>query len=278
MITYQFADASHIPQMAAIWCEVFGDSPEYVQQFYQHWIGKGKFLIARNSEQVVGMVHLLPAQLFLNQQEHSAYYFYAGAVMPEFRSQGVYTRLIESVQRSSQREHADIILVPASAMLFRYYERFGFQAVPLYSSVTVQHSNSALRDSPLMKELTADRYSKLLDRDCQGLHCTLRWDEDALEYVIREIRACGGFAKQFEIQGVSCAALGYCETGMLQLIALAAPETCKEAAFQVLMQSFQRDVLMYRAPVRDGPAPHCGMILTPDGVCPKEIYFPHDLS
>ncbi len=278
MITFQFAEASHIPQLTALWCDVWGDSPEYVQQFYAHWYGKGIILIALDGEQVVGMGHLLPASLILRRKSRPAYYYYACAVKEQYRSQGIFSRMNETVQSICQKERAYIAVLPETAALFGYYERFGFQPVPLYHCITAERRDSAQRQTLPMQELTADLYSKLLTRSCEGIRCTMQWDTDALEYVIREIRFCGGFAKQFEADGVCCAVLGSCEDRTLHIQSLAAPEALRETLMQQLMQHFTCDTAICRVPESPDAETRMGMVLKPDGENPKEIFFPHDLT
>lgn len=277
MITFQFAEVSHIPQLTALWCDVWGDSPEYVRQFYAHWYGKGKNLIVLDGEQVVGMGHLLPASLILHHTKHRTYYYYACAVKEQYRSQGIFSRMNETVRRICQNERAYIVVLPAAASLFRYYERFGFQPVPLYHCITAER-REAVRGDILLHDLTADTYSKIMTRACNETDCTMQWDTDALEYVIREIRFCGGFAKQFEAEGTNCAALGYCENRTLYLQSLAAPEALRKTIMRQLMQYFQCDTAICRVPGSSGAQPRMGMVLAPDSDQPKEIYFPHDLT
>ena len=129
-----------------------------------------------------------------------------------------------------------------------------------------------------MHGLTANAYSKILAHMCEEIDCTMQWDTDDLEYVINEIRFCGGFAKLFETAGVSCAVLGSCENRTLHLQSLTAPEARRETVIQQLMQHFYCDTAVCRVPGSSDAQPRTGMVLAPDRDQPKEIYFPHDLT
>lgn len=248
MITYRLAEAVHIPQMTELWCRVFGDSPDYAAQFYAYWQEKGTFLIALDGDRVAGILHLLPTVLRCGEKKSAARYFYAGAVAPAYRRRGIYAELNRIVCRMSLRERLPVLLVPAEAGLFGYYERFGYRTVQTYGTLTVQKKSGIPADLTDLCDLVPGRLAGLTEL----VPCEMLWDTDAEAYAAAEIRADGGFAKQFTVCGADCAALGYCGDDILHLRALAAPDDLRSTVYSSLLHRFACDRLLCRVPPGSG--------------------------
>lgn len=276
MIAYQFADAAQIEQIIPQWCRVFGDSPEYVRAFYAHWQSRAKILTALDGGKVVGFAHMLPMTMRVHNEMHPAYYMYAGAVEPSMRNQGIFTALLKKGQAYADAEGAYQLYKPATESLFSYYPRFGCRTLTIFEEISVPAANCGVSAPLCTAELTAQHFSDLSDRFYRDLPIFPRWDADALQYAIAEIRSCGGFAKQFTVQGADCAAVGYAGDHTLHLRTLIAPDALRETAYQMLMQHFQCSSLTCRVPAGAGGKPDRGMLHTPDGSCPDAVFFPFE--
>ena len=273
MITYQQAEARHIPQMTALWCSVFGDRREYADAFYAHWFGKCICMTALDGTHVAGILHLLPAVLQRYGRKDAVYYLYAGAVEPAYRCRGIYADLLRMLCKRSAEEQRTVLGIPAEASLFPYYARFGFRPLPVYSTETVRKQGEAPPELPAMTELSAEQYSRMT----AGLPPAMLWDKDGLEYALFEIRECGGFAKQFMLRGAECAALGYCTGSTLHLRSFIAPDHLRDAALQTLLHSFHCETLICRIPPEADTPQETGMIYAPHAEDTGSVFIPLDL-
>ena len=146
MITVQIAEKRFFPQMTAVWCDVFGDSETFVQAFYACEAMQTLALTALDGDTVVGIDHLLPVTVQTPAGSRSAYYLYAGAVLPAYRSRGIFRQLCTLMTDICVREKAFGVMVPAEASLFPYYAAFGYQPVPVCSeAVCPRHEGACPR-------------------------------------------------------------------------------------------------------------------------------------
>ena len=122
------ARAEHIPSLRLLWSEVFGDTDELLDTFFEKEHNITHSLCAIADGKAVGMLHWLDFS-FENQK---IAYIYAVAVSEDYRNNGIFTRLLQSshdVLRDTG--YAFSSLVPASDSLFETYASRGY--LPLTS-------------------------------------------------------------------------------------------------------------------------------------------------
>lgn len=71
---------------------------------------------------MVAMLYLLDASIFDGKETYPALYLYAAATHPEYRNQGIMSKLINS----ACKEGKTIVTKPATQELFGFYEGLGF--------------------------------------------------------------------------------------------------------------------------------------------------------
>ena len=161
MIICQTAGREHLPQMIRLWCSVFGDSEAYVRRFYRHWMPKAETVIAADGRNVTGMFHMLPAELHCGSTHCRCYYLYAGAVLPEYRRQGIFRQIITQILQKAAAENAALLLIPANDDLFRYYGKFGFRRTVCTAVCETETGCVSPQEKPVLEELDAETYSAL---------------------------------------------------------------------------------------------------------------------
>lgn len=277
MIHFQSAVPAQIPQLAALWHDTFGDAPAYIAHFYRQWIRRAVILTALDGADTVGMLHLLPLTgCRSGMTETPAYYYYAGAVRPAYRGQGIFSTLLRQADDLGRTQQADLLMVPASPSLFRFYAQRGFRELPYYSTVTAERRPEAPL-SVTFSALTPAAYAACRKRYFSALPYSGFWDADALGFAADDLRECGGFAHILTVSGEECAVLGIRQDDTLNLTELAAPEPLRDILFQALLHRFGCSRLHCRVPVRPELPCRCGMILPYGGECPETCWFPLDL-
>ncbi len=277
MITVQIAEKRFFPQMTAIWCGVFGDSEAFVRAFYACDAMQTLALIAREGETVAGIVHMLPVTVQTPAGSRSAYYFYAGAVLPAYRGRGIFRQLCTLMTDICVREKAFGVMVPAEASLFPYYAAFGYQTVPFCSeAVFTPHQSCAQRAdfSPLTPEL----YHRLRAQYPETAAARIEWSTGQLAFIIADQVQSGGFAYAVRIGGETAAVLGSRQGDALYLTELAAPAALRDAVLSALAANFRCERIIYRAnPGAPDGTQRFGMMLPLSGFSPESVYFPIDL-
>ena len=117
--------------LRSLWCEVFGDPPEFVDAFYENFSGDitGYVMVAEDGE-----VHsALTCHRCGTYAEKPVYVSYAVCTRSDMRGLGLASELVRFV-RDRVTEAGGLSLVsPAEASLVSYYEGLGYE--PYFSAV-----------------------------------------------------------------------------------------------------------------------------------------------
>ena len=110
-------------EMRAMWHDIFGDEIHEIDSFL---VGHSDAipLIHKDNDRVVSMLYIVPLQMWGKRVA----YIYAVATKPEYRGQGIASKLLtEALQRIKASGKFDIAaLIPSSTESKRLYERLGF--------------------------------------------------------------------------------------------------------------------------------------------------------
>ncbi len=108
-------------QIKALWEETFGDSLEYVEDFYETFPISENAFVALDGKTVVGMVNSLDCKAELNGKIFHGKYIYALAVKKEYRGKKIAKKLLEVGE-------SDIftMLIPERTELFAMYGHLGY--------------------------------------------------------------------------------------------------------------------------------------------------------
>ena len=277
MITVQIAEKCFFPQMTAVWCDVFGEGPAFVQALYASDAMQTLALTALDGDTVVGIDHLLPVTVQTPAGSRSAYYLYAGAVLPAYRSRGIFRQLCTLMTDICVREKAFGVMVPAEASLFPYYAAFGYQPVPVCSEAVFTPHQSCTQRADI-SPLTPELYHRLRAQYPETAAARIEWSTEQLAFIIADQVQSGGFAYAVRIGGETAAVLGSRQGDALYLTELAAPAALRDAVLSALAAYFHCENITYRTePGAPGGTQRLGMMLTLPDLCPESVYFPIDL-
>lgn len=114
-----------------LWRQAFGDDETFIDRFLLRCYDRRRMLSVERDGRLAAMLHLLP----FATDAGAMTYIYGVATAPEYRGQGLATRLMqEALQRCDERGDKAVFLIPSpgEAWLRDFYGRFGFAgAVPV---------------------------------------------------------------------------------------------------------------------------------------------------
>lgn len=155
-ITY--ATRQMIPQLTQIWIEAFGDEREYVDFYFTNRFCETDMLVYLLDGKPVSMISMLPAYLRVSAipdnekvigMPRQMRYIYAVATLISYRGRGYARKLIKEAYRLLQ---VPLVLEPATAQLFYYYQRMGFCSAFAVSEYELNVQKEASRIGESVKE------------------------------------------------------------------------------------------------------------------------------
>lgn len=195
----RYADRSMVPQLQELWKLCFGDPQGYIDLFFERRFREKETLVELEGERVKGMLFLLPITVITPLGEMDARYVYGVATHPDFRGQGVSTRLLHQAHREMEKEDVILsLLQPASKELFGFYAdrgysiEFNVRKLHLTAKEIPQGEGTALTRSSFAQMGT------LRNRYFNRCHMFGRWDSRALAYQDAEAEFTGGELLAFE--------------------------------------------------------------------------------
>jgi len=115
-------------EIRRLWTEAFGDSPEYVEMYFDRvYRDADAMTLAGGDGRVVSSLLLQPYGMTFHGLDATVSYVAGAATRRNMRGRGLMSALMADALEAS-RSRGDILtlLIPASEYLFGYYARFGF--------------------------------------------------------------------------------------------------------------------------------------------------------
>ncbi|KAF0195345.1 MAG: N-acetyltransferase GCN5 [Bacillota bacterium] len=182
--------------LLAIWQVCFEEQPAPVRYFFETYFEPHNCLVYEVNDEAVAMVHLLPAQIVHNNSLIQAHYIYAAATLPEHRSKGYMSTLLNhAAEVGAKRGDEYSFLLPSQSDLYRYYGRLGY--VPYFQTRFVTLSNGELRalaaggrKSDLV--LNCQQVKSLRNSHIVACDGSVLWGEKAISYAVGISKLYGG--------------------------------------------------------------------------------------
>lgn len=197
------ASQQHLDGIRQLWQQAFGDSPQYVDLFWEQCAQPRNSLVYLQDNTVAGMLFILPCSLVFGKSQYRCAYLYAIATGEAQRGRGISTQLLEHAYRlCSKRGYAVCALVPATPSLFGFYAKRGYAVQGVTKTLSVEAtqlagSHSSAVFSPIgAPEIFAMRKKQFGD-------AYLEWDCGTVAYILAENRFGGGSFYQYRLGGDS---------------------------------------------------------------------------
>ncbi len=130
------------------------DSDEFINSLFSKYFNDNLFYLLLDGK-VVSMLFLIPCELKMFEQKYPAAYLYAAATLPQYRGQGLMTKLINRIKKETVENGVALITKPANKGLYDYYAKFGFK------TAFYQGNNDALKPLENSLEITAKKYIEI---------------------------------------------------------------------------------------------------------------------
>ena len=193
-----------------VWSAVFGDDEEYIRGFLDRLYAPGRAAVAEEGGSIVSMA-LFPRIGELVSPcgtGESCSYIYAVATLPDYRGRG-YAAAVSRLASFKAREEGQVVICPAEAGLFGYYEKVcGFETC--FYTDEKEYPRPA-KTGEAAEKIGKAEYFALREKHLCGI-THIRYSDMAAEY--RE-KLCkdGGF---FKTEGGIFAAEMYGETALIK--------------------------------------------------------------
>ncbi|MEQ8201918.1 MAG: GNAT family N-acetyltransferase, partial [Syntrophomonadaceae bacterium] len=125
----RLAAAGEIDRQKEIWKRCFGDSGQYIEDFYRHRYHPDQTMLLLQGGEIVAMLTMVPVSIVTAAGRRlDGAMLYAIATHPDFQNQGVGRQLLNSAhQHLIGRGLAFSLLVPAYEELFDFYRPLGYR-------------------------------------------------------------------------------------------------------------------------------------------------------
>lgn len=121
-----------------LWKTAFGDSDEYINNFFNELFAPSFCIIAKEGSELAGMLFLLPAELQTDGKKLSCGYVCGAATAIAFRNQGVMRKCENACGLLAQSLKLDMLsLVPQEPSLFEMYSRMGYSIASYREETTL---------------------------------------------------------------------------------------------------------------------------------------------
>ena len=114
-----------VPQLAALWAEVFGDSQEYIDKFFSLFLKPGGCMVGQADGRAVSAMYIMDGPLLFPPEGRSlpTAYTYALATDPAYRGRGIGTAVYRACVRAALERADAACVLPAEPSLYDFYSR-----------------------------------------------------------------------------------------------------------------------------------------------------------
>jgi GNAT superfamily N-acetyltransferase len=188
-VLYGKAFTSDISAVRKLWKEVFGDTDEYINRFTTRFGIENCYVCKKNNE-IVAMSFAIPAVLSINEIQNSKSkiqnlkYLYACATHPDFQSQGIMAKLLETIYKDACNDNTTgFFLHAANDSLANYYRKLGFEDFFFffYSFYYNHNKHKELHRSQL-NFISPENYQKKRAQKLEK-NCFINWNEVFFHFI-----------------------------------------------------------------------------------------------
>lgn len=248
----QFAEESMRNELKNLWKECFGDSNQYIELYFSGYDISRHMLVFLDGEHPISMLSLLPMTVVTQAGIMPARYIYAVSTKESYRGRGISTKMLNYAHKYLAESGVKLsVLVPASAPLYNFYAKRGFNAEFYSGHAVVERSQIQPFDgSFFITETTANEFMQIRERAFAGRTMFVRWDGDSLAYRMAETAFNGGETLTIATGDHARAVAVCCNVGGSVLIKeLALDGMAVETAVSVLHQKYNADEYHLRLPM-----------------------------
>jgi len=191
----RFAAYDDIPALKHIRKVCFDECEAYSAFYCATRFTENNTLVYVEQHTPVASLTLLDAEVVTAGRVFPIAYVYAVATLPEWRNRGLAAALLQYADEHLQSRGVEAaLLVPATAPLFDYYAKLGYETkffIAKHKPLFVEEEADVVLQ---VTELTAGDYFRLRKAAYTAGGYYVQWDRSALDYALQECRLSGGLA------------------------------------------------------------------------------------
>ncbi len=147
-------DLHHIPALRQLWAEAFGDSEEFLDDFFHTAFHPSRCRIALKDDIPVAALYWFDCSL----EDNRYAYLYAIATASSLRHQGICHNLMEDAHKVlADLGYRGALLVPGSPELFTFYKTLGYETTCFIKEFSCEASGAKIS----VNRITKDEFSQL---------------------------------------------------------------------------------------------------------------------
>ena len=131
-------DHELIRQAKQLWKECFFDSDEFIKYYFSQRSSPCNVLCNIKDGVLVSMLHAIPHNFSANGDMHSAILVAGVCTKEPYRGKGYAAELLDHLHENVK--HDAFLLQTASADMFKFYEKFGYETLCTYYALTVENT------------------------------------------------------------------------------------------------------------------------------------------
>lgn len=193
--------------------KIFEDPEDFAKYYFEEVYKTNKVLLAKESDKILGMIHLNPYHIRINGKIYTLNYIVAVAVWKEYRRKGIMASMLEKCLNDMHKKKQPFTyLMPANRA---YYEPFQFQFVMDWKESMInnlskskewkidQKSNSNIIK---VKEEDYDKVQDFLEQFMQSYNIYTVPDKEYLKRLSKESQSGSGdlmaYYEDGKLQGI----------------------------------------------------------------------------
>lgn len=238
--TYEKYSPRDIPELKALWAEVFGDPAEFIGGFFRLLPGAGYGVVCRAEGRIAAMAYVLDGIIL---EGRKCAYIYAVGTRDDMRSRGFGAGVVRKCASLSRESGCGIVCTsPADAGLYLWYDGvFGAKAA-VYADEHPVTRNDCGRASASVSPLSAGEYNALREKLLSGTpHAEFSGGYMALEDML--CRVYGGGLKRVGNGAAVC----YPEGGVLKIRELLCAQESAPGCVAALLDAFGLEQALVRS-------------------------------
>lgn len=115
--------SEELKQLKSLWANVFEESPKAVSLIFDSFFDIFDGYCAKRDGKIIAALYLIKGNL----NGKNAHYLCGAATLPEYRNQGIMSKLIEyALSDAAQGGDKYSLLLPANSGLYKFYSRLGY--------------------------------------------------------------------------------------------------------------------------------------------------------
>ncbi len=119
----------------------FEEPDSCVRFFFDNKVDLNNCIVCIDDNKIISSLHIIPTKIYGENGPIPVDYIYAATTLPEYRSKGYMSKLIESSNKISYlRGSRASILIPANKGLFNFYNKLGYKTFYKYKKITISNS------------------------------------------------------------------------------------------------------------------------------------------